>query len=101
MRSTSFAAARGVPAMLTHSIHLFYTKTEAVWREGCLHLSSNAANSHSSSPHVTAGDSFLNEIDLGSQHSKTQIDEGFYGKTKLDAESDAHLHLFPVKRTQT
>lgn len=43
VRSTSFTAARGVPAMLIlyHPSH--FAKTEAVWREGRLQPGSNAS----------------------------------------------------------
>lgn len=44
VRSTSFPAARGVPAMLTRYHPSHFAKTEAVWREGRLRPGSNAAN---------------------------------------------------------
>lgn len=47
------------------------------------------SNFHSSSPHMSTGDG-------AASNSKTQINEGFYGKPKRHAESNVHLH-FPNK----
>lgn len=43
VRPTSSTAARGVPAMLTHSHPCRFAKTEAAWREGSLQPSSDVA----------------------------------------------------------
>lgn len=75
--------------MLTHSIHLLFVKTEAGWREGCLCLNSDAAT------FILLLHIWAQETGAAS-NSKTQINEGFYGKTKRHAESNVHLH-FPNK----
>lgn len=73
--------------MLTDAIHLFFTKTESVSRDGCLQLSSNAATVSQSHPHShrSAGDSSENEVDVWqSELTNHKRYKGLHRKNKED-----------------